>query len=100
MLYEVITNVEISEEIPMALKQGAEGIGLFRSEFLFMNRCVAPTENEQFEAYCNIVRQMTPQVVTIRTLDVGGDKFVPDINLADEANPAMGLRAIRFSLKA
>ncbi|MCP3178072.1 phosphoenolpyruvate--protein phosphotransferase [Desulfuromonas sp. KJ2020] len=92
-------NVEISEEVPLALQQGAEGIGLYRSEFLYMNRLVPPSEVEQVEAYRDIVEQMKPQVVTIRTLDVGGDKFVPEINLSDESNPAMGLRAIRFSLK-
>jgi phosphotransferase system enzyme I (PtsI) len=92
-------NVEMSDEVPLALSQGAEGIGLYRSEFLFMNRLLPPSEEEQFQAYRDIVERMAPHPVTIRTLDVGGDKFVPEINLADEANPAMGLRAIRFSLK-
>lgn len=92
-------NIELAEEIPLALEQGAEGIGLFRTEFLYMNRSVPPTEDEQVRIYLEIVEKMAPQPVTIRTLDVGGDKFVPEINLTDEANPAMGLRAIRFSLK-
>ncbi|BCR05478.1 phosphoenolpyruvate-protein phosphotransferase [Desulfuromonas versatilis] len=92
-------NVELPDEIPLVLAQGAEGIGLFRSEFLFLNRRIPPGEQEQFEVYKDILEKMAPNPVTIRTLDVGGDKFVPEINLADEANPAMGLRAIRFSLK-
>jgi len=91
-------NVELAEEVPLALSQGAEGVGLFRSEFLFLNRLVPPAEEEQFAVYRQIIEKMAPFPVTIRTLDVGGDKFVPEINLADEANPAMGLRAVRFSL--
>jgi phosphotransferase system enzyme I (PtsI) len=92
-------NVELAEEVPLAISQGAEGIGLYRSEFLYMNRPLPPSEEEQLQAYGDILAKMAPHPVTIRTLDVGGDKFVPEINLADEANPAMGLRAVRFSLK-
>ncbi len=92
-------NVELAAEIPMALRYGTEGVGLFRSEFLYLNRTVPPTENEQVEAYRAVVEAMTPHPVTIRSLDLGGDKFAPEINVADEANPAMGLRAVRFSLK-
>jgi phosphoenolpyruvate-protein phosphotransferase (PTS system enzyme I) len=92
-------NVEVPEEVAMALCQGAEGVGLFRSEFLFMNRPTSPSEEEQYLAFRNIAEQMAPYPVTIRTLDVGGDKFVPEINLVGEANPAMGLRGVRFSLK-
>jgi len=92
-------NVELAEEIPLALEQGAEGIGLYRTEFLYMNRPFPPSEEEQLAVYREIVAKMAPQPVTIRTLDVGGDKFVPEINLTDEANPALGLRAVRFSLK-
>jgi phosphoenolpyruvate-protein phosphotransferase (PTS system enzyme I) len=92
-------NVEVAEEIPLALGQGAEGVGLFRTEFLYMNRSHPPSEEEQLQAFRDIVEKMAPNPVTIRTLDVGGDKFVPEINLFDEANPAMGLRGIRFSLK-
>ncbi|WP_291315434.1 phosphoenolpyruvate--protein phosphotransferase [Desulfuromonas sp.] len=95
----LLGNVELAEDVPMAQAQGAEGIGLYRSEFLFMNRSTPPSEEEQLEAYRGIVETMSPFPVTIRTLDVGGDKFVPEFNLSDEANPAMGLRAIRFSLK-
>jgi phosphotransferase system enzyme I (PtsI) len=92
-------NVELVEELPLVREHGGEGIGLYRTEFLYMNRPVPPDEEEQVRAYRQVIEAMAPQPVTIRTLDVGGDKFVPEINLADEANPAMGLRAIRFSLK-
>jgi len=92
-------NIELAEEVRLAQNQGAEGLGLFRTEFLYFNRPTVPSEDEQFEVYRNIVASMAPLPVTIRTLDVGGDKFVPEINLVDESNPAMGLRAIRFSLK-
>ncbi|MEZ4485515.1 MAG: putative PEP-binding protein [Syntrophotaleaceae bacterium] len=64
-----------------------------------MNRAGIPDEEEQYQAYCEVVERMAPHPVTIRTLDVGGDKLVSDIDLSDEANPALGLRAIRFSLK-
>lgn len=92
-------NVEFPEEIPSLKGHGAEGIGLYRTEMLFFNRDKPPTETEQFESYSAIVKAMSPQPVTIRTLDVGGDKFVADLNLDDELNPALGLRAIRLSLR-
>lgn len=92
-------NIDFVEEIPAAREQGAQGIGLFRTEFLYMTGEGPPTEDEQFAIYRAAVEQMAPFPVTIRTLDVGGDKFVPEFNLSDEVNPAMGLRAIRFSLK-
>src|SRR5512138_2414564 len=66
---------------------------------LFMNRNELPTEEEQYQVYSAVVRAMSPAVVTIRTLDVGGDKFIPDLNLDDELNPALGLRAVRLSLR-
>lgn len=92
-------NIELAEEVPLALQEGAKGVGLFRTEFLYMKRSGVPSEEEQMTAYREIIQRMAPQPVTIRTLDVGGDKLVSDIDLSDEANPAMGLRAIRFSLK-
>ncbi len=92
-------NIDFVEEIPAAREQGAQGIGLFRTEFLYMTGDGPPSEDEQFEVYRTAVEQMAPYPVTIRTLDVGGDKFVPELNLSDEVNPAMGLRAVRFSLK-
>ncbi len=92
-------NLEMASEFDLAHKHAAEGIGLFRTEFLYLGRKVPPTEEEQFKAYCHALNKMPGQPVTIRTLDIGGDKFVSGLNLADEANPAMGLRAIRFSLR-
>ena len=92
-------NVELAEEVPAALREGAQGIGLYRTEFLYMNREDTPSEEDQLQAYKTIVERMAPHPVTIRTLDVGGDKLVSSIDLSDEANPAMGLRAVRFSLK-
>ncbi|MRR05496.1 MAG: phosphoenolpyruvate--protein phosphotransferase [Deltaproteobacteria bacterium] len=92
-------NVEFIEEVPSIKKHGGEGIGLYRTEMLFLGRSTIPDEEEQFRTYVEIARQMAPYPVTIRTLDVGGDKFVSDLNLDDELNPALGLRAIRLSLR-
>ncbi len=93
------SNIDFVEEIAAAREHGAQGIGLFRTEFLFMSGEGPPSEDEQVAVYRSALEQMAPYPVTIRTLDVGGDKFVPEFNLADEVNPAMGLRAVRFSLK-
>jgi phosphoenolpyruvate-protein phosphotransferase (PTS system enzyme I) len=92
-------NAEFLEEIPSLKGHGAEGIGLFRTEMLFFNREEPPGEEEQFAVYSSVVKEMAPDPVTIRTLDVGGDKFVAKLNLDDELNPALGLRAIRLSLR-
>ena len=92
-------NLEFVEEAPSLTAHGGEGVGLYRTEMLFMNRSVLPDEDEQFAAYLRMVREVSPGPVSIRTLDVGGDKFVPDLNLNDELNPALGLRAIRLSLR-
>jgi len=92
-------NVEFPEEIQSLKDHGAEGIGLYRTEMLFFNRKELPDEEEQFAAYSAVVKAIAPHPVTIRTLDVGGDKFVADLNLSDELNPALGLRAIRLSLR-
>lgn len=92
-------NVELIEELPSIKRHGAEGIGLYRTEMLFFNRDSLPGEEEQFDAYAAIVREMSPAPVTIRTLDVGGDKILTDLNLGDEMNPALGVRAIRLSLR-
>jgi phosphotransferase system enzyme I (PtsI) len=91
-------NMEIVEEVPSLRRHGAEGIGLYRTEMLFFNRESLPDEEEQFTAYARIISEMAPNPVTIRTLDVGGDKVLNDLNLGDEANPALGVRAIRLSL--
>lgn len=92
-------NLELSSDIALARKHGAEGVGLYRTEFLYLGRNEPPTEDQQLTAYREVVEEMQPYPVTIRTLDIGGDKFVPELNLENEANPAMGLRAIRFSLR-
>ncbi|MCD6527513.1 MAG: phosphoenolpyruvate--protein phosphotransferase [Desulfuromonas sp.] len=91
-------NLELPDEAEMALVNGATGIGLLRTEFMYMSRSEPPSEQDQFEGYRSLVEKIAPHPVTIRTLDVGGDKFVADISLLDEANPAMGLRSIRLSL--
>ncbi len=91
-------NIELPEEAKAAAAKGAEGIGLFRTEFLFLNRHNLPTEEEQFEAYRLALRLSQPHPVTIRTLDLGGDKFVAHLGLSTEMNPFLGLRAIRLCL--
>ncbi len=95
---KLMGNIEMIEEINPLIDHGAEGIGLYRTEFLYMNRKDLPTEEEHVKAYRHVVKKMSPNPVIIRTLDVGGDKFVLRV-VADETNPAMGLRAIRFCLK-
>jgi phosphotransferase system enzyme I (PtsI) len=92
-------NIEFVDEVASINRHGGEGIGLYRTEMLFFNRETLPDEEEQFEAYAAIVKAMAPHPVTIRTLDVGGDKCLNDLNLADEMNPALGVRAIRLSLR-
>lgn len=92
-------NVEFIEEVTSIEKHGGEGIGLYRTEMLFFNRNVLPGEEEQFEAYAALVKRMAPHPVTIRTLDIGGDKCLTDLDLSDEMNPALGVRAIRLSLR-
>jgi len=91
-------NIELIEEIPAVIQYGAEGIGLYRTEYLYLNRKTLPDEEEHFQIYKRLVEEMVPYSVTIRTLDLGGDKFSSHIELADQVNPAMGLRAIRFCL--
>jgi len=92
-------NIELLEEIPSVISHGAEGIGLFRTEFLYLARKELPNEEILFSAYREVAERMAPYPVTIRTLDIGGDKFVSSVSLDDEINPALGLRAIRLSLK-
>jgi phosphotransferase system enzyme I (PtsI) len=92
-------NIEMVEEVPSAKMHGAEGIGLYRTEILYLNRKDLPTEEEHYQTYRRLVESVYPATATIRTLDIGGDKFLPDYSKNNEMNPAMGLRAIRFSLK-
>ncbi len=95
---DLLANIEMPEEAEDALAEGAVGIGLYRSEFLFMNRRELPGEDEQFEAYRAAVLAMDGLPVTIRTLDVGADKALDPRAPAAGPNPALGLRAIRYSL--
>lgn len=95
----VYANIAKAEDVHNAVVNGAEGIGLFRTEFLYMDRNQAPGEEEQFEAYSSVAKAMGGREVIIRTLDVGGDKHVPYLEIEKEENPFMGLRAIRYCLK-
>ncbi len=94
-------NVELPIELDAANEAGAAGIGLLRSEFMFMNRDSLPTEQEQYENLCQAVEAMKGRPVTVRTLDIGGEKLATALgqHCAESVNPALGLRAIRFSLK-
>jgi phosphotransferase system enzyme I (PtsI) len=92
-------NIELPEEIGPALAMGAEGVGLFRSEFIYLRRETLPTEEDHFEIYSRLARGAQPRPVTIRTLDIGGEKSLPQLNIEKEPNPALGLRAVRFSLR-
>ena len=92
-------NIEMVEEISSVKMHGGEGIGLFRTEVLYLNRKDIPTEEEHFQTYRRLAEEIFPASATIRTLDIGGDKFLPDYSKNHEPNPAMGLRAIRFSIK-
>ncbi len=96
---ELLANIEVPSDAAVAVKVGADGVGLFRSEFLFMGRQgVLPSEEEQFASYSLAVRNMEGRPVTIRTVDVGADKPLVDGLKSDHLNPALGLRAIRWSL--
>ena len=92
-------NIEMVGEVPSAKNHGAEGIGLYRTEILYLNRKDLPTEEEHYQTYRRLAESISPAVATIRTLDIGGDKFLPNYSAGNEMNPAMGLRAIRFSMK-
>ncbi|MDI9570226.1 MAG: phosphoenolpyruvate--protein phosphotransferase [Pseudomonadota bacterium] len=92
-------NIEFIEEIPSAVAHGAEGIGLYRTEFIYINREELPTEEDHFLNYRRVIGVEGLEWATIRTFDLGGDKFFSDPKLAKEMNPQMGLRAIRFCLK-
>ncbi len=91
-------NIEFPEEIPSCIAHGAEGIGLYRTEYFYMNRTDLPTEDEHYEAYRLVAREMAPHPVIIRTLDLGGDKFLSQLDIPHEMNPFLGWRAIRFCL--
>ncbi|MGI9087795.1 MAG: phosphoenolpyruvate--protein phosphotransferase [Chthoniobacterales bacterium] len=92
-------NVELPKEVEAVARNGAEGIGLYRTELLYLNRTTLPSEEEQFETYRTVAGQVAPHPLIIRTFDLGGDKIANGIDAADEQNPFMGLRAIRFCLE-
>jgi len=95
---ELYANIELPEDIGEVLESGAQGVGLFRTEFLFMNRKALPSEDEQFEAYRAVAKAMEGRPVVIRTLDLGLDKAIERDSAVDMPNPALGLRAIRYCL--
>ncbi len=95
---ELAANIEFPDEIPSVIAHGAEGIGLYRTEYFYLNRSDLPTEEEQFQAHKKVVEQIYPHAVIIRTLDLGGDKFLSSLELPYEMNPFLGWRAIRFCL--
>ncbi|MFA6384696.1 MAG: phosphoenolpyruvate--protein phosphotransferase, partial [Candidatus Omnitrophota bacterium] len=95
---DVAANTELPDEIPSVKIHGGQGIGLYRSEFFYMNRKDAPTEEEHFHAYKYVAEEMKPYSVIIRTLDLGGDKFLSQFDMPKEIKPFLGWRAIRFCL--
>lgn len=91
-------NVEFPAEALLALDHGAEGIGLYRTEFLYVDRNQPPDEEEQYHVYRAVIETVAPRPVTLRTFDIGGDKFVSTFQVPPEMNPALGLRAVRLAL--
>src|SRR5213082_1472244 len=92
-------NIELPDEVEAAPRNGAEGIGLYRTEFLYLNRTTLPTEEEQYATYRKVAEQVQPHPLIIRTFDLGGDKLAGALDGDDELNPFLGHRAIRFSLE-
>jgi len=97
--FSPLANIELPEEVNLALSLGAEGIGLFRSEFIYLQSTSLPSEEDHFSIYSRIAKEAYPHPVYIRTVDVGGEKNLPQLKIEKEPNPALGLRAIRFSLR-
>ncbi|WP_461208408.1 phosphoenolpyruvate--protein phosphotransferase [Desulfocurvus sp. DL9XJH121] len=96
---QVLANIELFEEVATVLDHGGEGVGLYRTEYSYMNREVLPTEEELVEEYRDLASIMAPAKVVFRSLDLGADKFVNGLGLTDERNPALGLRSIRLCLQ-
>jgi len=94
----ILANLELPEEIPMVQKYAAGGIGLYRTEYFYMNRVDLPSEEEQYEAYKHVAKAFAPLSVTIRSLDLGGDKFISSLQIPRDMYPFLGWRAIRFCL--
>ncbi|HEY6079150.1 MAG TPA: phosphoenolpyruvate--protein phosphotransferase [Polyangiaceae bacterium] len=97
-LIELRANIDLPSEAVGALSHGARGIGLYRTEFLYVDRSQPPSEEEQYETYRKVAEIMNPLSVTLRTFDIGGDKFVSVFEVPSEMNPALGLRAVRLGL--
>ena len=97
--FKILANISSPKEAKIAYTNGADGIGLYRTEFLYMNRETPPNEEEQYETYKQVCEHMNGLSVTIRTLDVGGDKPLPYLGIPEESNPFLGLRGIRYCLK-
>ena len=95
---ELASNIEVPEDVASVIAHGAEGIGLYRTEYFYMNRKDLPSEEEQFRAYSTVARRVKPHSVVIRTLDLGGDKFLSQLDVPQQMNPFLGWRAIRFCL--
>lgn len=95
---EVAVNIGGIKDVDLVLNSGADGVGLFRTEFLFIERSTMPSEEEQFEAYREVLQKLSPRPVVVRTLDAGGDKNIPYLELPREENPFLGYRAIRLCL--
>ncbi|MDD4910581.1 MAG: phosphoenolpyruvate--protein phosphotransferase [Candidatus Omnitrophica bacterium] len=95
---EIAANMELPEELPSVIEHGARGIGLYRTEFFYMNRKGLPSEEEHFQAYKHVAEKVKPHPVIIRTLDLGGDKFVSQLEVPHDMHPFLGWRAIRFCL--
>ena len=95
---EVVANIGSVDDVQPALLSGAEGVGLLRSEFLYLERPNLPTEEEQYQRYKTIADAFGDRPVIFRTLDVGGDKDIPYIDMPEETNPFLGVRAIRLCL--
>ncbi|WP_066400834.1 phosphoenolpyruvate--protein phosphotransferase [Cytobacillus eiseniae] len=96
---EIASNIGTPQEVENVLANGGEGIGLYRTEFLYMERETMPTEEEQFQAYKQVLEKMGERPVVVRTLDIGGDKQLPYLSMPEEMNPFLGVRAIRLCLE-
>lgn len=95
----ISANIERAEDVDSVRSSGAEGVGLFRTEYLFLNRDQLPTEEEQYQVYRQVAEALKPDPVVIRTLDLGADKLLPLLGMPPETNPALGWRAIRYCLQ-
>ncbi|GGK03528.1 phosphoenolpyruvate-protein phosphotransferase [Lentibacillus kapialis] len=96
---ELAANIGTPDDVTSVLSNGGEGIGLYRTEFLYMGKNQLPTEDEQYDAYKSVLEQMNDKPVVVRTLDIGGDKELSYLDLPEELNPFLGFRAIRFCLE-